>query len=95
LDIYEETGLMNSKSVDTLIDPIAKLLPSQGEPISDPKKYRRLFEKLNYLTITRPDISFAVSVASQFLNSPCVDNWNATFVYRSILKVLLEKVYYT
>lgn len=33
--------------------------------------------KLNYLTVTRPDISFAVSVVSQFLNSPCQEHWDA------------------
>jgi hypothetical protein len=27
--------------------------------------------------VTRPDITFAVSVVSQFLNAPCVDHWNA------------------
>nr|KYP52594.1 Copia protein [Cajanus cajan] len=68
---------MNSKPVDTPMDPNAKLLPSQGEPFSDPERYRRLVGKLNYLTVTRPDISFAVSVVSQFLNSPCAGHWNA------------------
>ena len=33
--------------------------------------------KLNYLTLTRPDISFPVSIVSQFLNSPCDSHWNA------------------
>jgi len=74
LDILEKTGLMNSKSIETPMDPNAKLLPSQGEPLSDPEKYRRLVGKLNYLTVTRLDISFAVSVMSQFLNFPCVDH---------------------
>jgi len=37
----------------------------------------RLVGKLNYLTITRLDISFVVSVVNQFLNFPCVDHWNA------------------
>jgi len=32
---------------------------------------------LNYLTVTCPDISFAISVVSEFLNFPCVDNGNA------------------
>ena len=30
LDILEEIGLMNSKSVDTPMDPNVKLLPNQG-----------------------------------------------------------------
>ncbi|RVW63226.1 Copia protein [Vitis vinifera] len=33
--------------------------------------------KLNYLTITRPDISFPVSVVSQFLQSPSDSHWDA------------------
>ncbi|RVX19942.1 Retrovirus-related Pol polyprotein from transposon TNT 1-94 [Vitis vinifera] len=33
--------------------------------------------KLNYLTITRPNISFPVSVVSQFLQSPCDSHWDA------------------
>jgi hypothetical protein len=27
--------------------------------------------------VTRPDITFVVSVVSQFLNAPCDDHWNA------------------
>ena len=33
--------------------------------------------KLNYLTVTRPVISFPVSVASQFMTSPCDSHWEA------------------
>jgi len=36
------------------MDHNVKLLPNQGEPLSDPEKYKRLVGKLNYLTITRP-----------------------------------------
>jgi len=64
LNLLEETGLMNSKFVDTPMDSNAKLLPSQGESLSDLKKNRRLVAKFNYLTVTRPDISFAVGVLS-------------------------------
>ena len=68
-----------------------KLLPNQGEPLSDPEKYRRLVGKLNYLTITRPDISFAISVVSQFLNSPCEDHWNAVIHIVKYIKGSLGK----
>ncbi|RVW62553.1 Retrovirus-related Pol polyprotein from transposon RE2 [Vitis vinifera] len=53
------------------------LSPKEGEPLGDPGRYRRLVGKLNYLTITRPDISFPVSVVSQFLQSPCDSHWDA------------------
>ena len=71
LDILTDTGMLDCKPVDTPMDPNVKLVPSQGELLRDPRIYRRLVGKLNYLTITRPDISFPVSVVSQFLQSPC------------------------
>ncbi|RVW55440.1 Retrovirus-related Pol polyprotein from transposon RE1 [Vitis vinifera] len=77
LDILEETGMLDCKPVDTPMDPNVKLVPGQGEPLGDPGRYRRLVGKLNYLTITRPDISFLVSVVSQFLQSPCDSHWDA------------------
>ena len=33
LDILEETGMLDYKLVDTLMDPNVKLVPGQGEPI--------------------------------------------------------------
>nr|ABN08283.1 hypothetical protein MtrDRAFT_AC155889g9v2 [Medicago truncatula] len=76
LDILEETGLLACRPSDTPMDPNVKLLPGQREPLKDPGRYRRLVGKLNYLTVTRPDITFVVSVVSQFLNAPCDDHWN-------------------
>jgi hypothetical protein len=69
LDILTETGMLDCRPSDTPMDPNVKLLPDQGEPLKDPEKYRRLVGRLNYLT--KSDISFAVSVASQFLHAPC------------------------
>ncbi|XP_061366398.1 uncharacterized protein LOC133317477 [Gastrolobium bilobum] len=73
------------------MDPSVKLLPNQGEPLSDHKRYRRLVEKLNYLTVTRPDISFAISVVSQFLNSPCQEHRNAVIPILRYIKAFLGK----
>ena len=75
LDILEETGLLGSKPVETPMDPNVKLYEDQGELLSNPERYCRLVSKLNYLTITRPDISFAVSVLSQYMKDPCVPHW--------------------
>ena len=67
LDILEETGMLDYIPIDTPMDSNVKLVPGQGEPLRDPGKYRRLLGRLNYLTITRPDISFPMSIISQFI----------------------------
>ena len=71
LNILEETSMLDCKPIDTSMDPNVKFVLEQGEPLQDTKRYRRLVERLNYFTITRPNISFPVSVVSQFLQSPC------------------------
>lgn len=65
LDFSEEARLLGLKPVETHIDPNVKLHADHREKLQNPKKYRRLVGKLNYLTISHSDISFAVSVVSQ------------------------------
>jgi len=62
--------MLNAKLVDTLMDPNVKLVPNQREPYSNRVRYTRLVGKLNYLTMTRPNITFVV-IVSQCLNTPC------------------------
>ncbi|XP_019179162.1 PREDICTED: uncharacterized protein LOC109174378 [Ipomoea nil] len=77
LDLLEESGLLGSKPCETPMDQGVKLIPSEGEPLEDPERYRRLVGKLNYLTITRSDITFPVSVVSQFMANPTKFHWEA------------------
>ncbi|KAF3621221.1 hypothetical protein FXO37_32903 [Capsicum annuum] len=62
LDILKETGMMGCRPIDTPMDQNAKFLPGQGESLSDTGRYRRLVGKLNYLTVTRPGISFSIAM---------------------------------
>ncbi|KAK9062929.1 hypothetical protein SSX86_003558 [Deinandra increscens subsp. villosa] len=57
--------------------PNGRLGAHEGDPLADAEKYRRIVGKLNYLTITRPDIAFPVSVVSQFMSSPRTSHWEA------------------
>ena len=41
----------------------------------DPKRYRRLVGKLNYLTVIHRDITYYVSIVSQCMSSLTFDNW--------------------
>ena len=77
LDILEETSLLGSKPVETPMDSNVKLYEDYGELLSNPNRYHRLVGKLNYLKIIRPNISFAVSVVSQYMKDPCLPHWEA------------------
>ena len=92
LDILEETSMLDYKPVNTPMDPNVKLIPGQGEPLGNPGIYRQLVGKLNYLTITRPGISFLVSVVSQFLQSPCDSCWDAVIRILRYIKSTPAKV---
>ena len=46
--------------------------------LDDPERYRRLIEKLIYLTVTRPDITFDIGVLSRFMHQPREAHWTTT-----------------
>ena len=48
-----------------------KLCASDGSLLPNPTLYRQLVDSLNYLTITRLDISHAVHIVSQLMSAPC------------------------
>ncbi|KAL0537488.1 hypothetical protein IC582_026466 [Cucumis melo] len=62
-------------------------LVNKGELCKDPKGYRRLVGKLNYSTVTRPNIAYFVDVVSQFIFSPSMDHWVAVEQILCYLKV--------
>ncbi|GAV78980.1 hypothetical protein CFOL_v3_22445, partial [Cephalotus follicularis] len=86
LDIFSDASLSDCKPSDSPMDPLVKLDNEKGELLHDPEKYRRLAGKLNYLTITRPDISFAVSVVSQFMSAPRTTHWQTVLYIIRYLK---------
>ncbi|XP_019084251.1 PREDICTED: uncharacterized protein LOC109125910 [Camelina sativa] len=50
--------------------PNLKMYKEQGDLLEDRKQYRRIVGKLMYLTITRPDITFAVNKLCQYISAP-------------------------
>ncbi|GKV11664.1 hypothetical protein SLEP1_g22904 [Rubroshorea leprosula] len=69
-DLISKAGLIDSKIASTPFEPNAWLTPMDGSPLRDPTVYRQLVGSLVYLTVTRPDIAYAVHIVSQFMTSP-------------------------
>ena len=62
-DLLSETGKLGVKSCSSPMVP-GVYLTKEGETFEDPERYRRLVGKMNYLTVTRSDISHSVGVVS-------------------------------
>jgi hypothetical protein len=77
LDLLAETGMLDCKPVATPIEMNHKLgiYPNQSQ--TDKGRYQRLVGRLIYLSHTRPDIAYAVSVVSQFMHSPSKEHMEA------------------
>ncbi|XP_073041799.1 uncharacterized protein [Primulina eburnea] len=69
LDLLTETGMLGCKPAEPPMEPNVKLQPAGTKSVKERERYRRLVEKLIYLSHTRPDIAFPVSVVSQFMHS--------------------------
>ena len=57
-------------STSTPVDARAKLSATEGSPITDPTEYRSLAGALQYLTLTRPDLAYAVQQVCLFMHDP-------------------------
>ena len=64
LDLLKEAWTIGCKPANTPIDPNHKLGSGLDESLVDKEKYKRLVGKLIYLSHTRPNIAYAVSVVS-------------------------------
>jgi histone deacetylase 1/2 len=86
-DIIKRAGMNHSKPINTPLSSVEKLSVAKGEQLGpeDSTKYRRIVGAMQYLTLTRPDISFAVNKVCQFLHAPTTVHWSAVKrIYYSI-----------
>ncbi|KAK8943380.1 hypothetical protein KSP40_PGU006061 [Platanthera guangdongensis] len=80
LDLLKDVGQSGCKPDTTLMDANHKLRAHASDddlPLQNLEYYRRLVGKLIYLTVTRPDISFAIGIVSRFMHAPRVSHLQA------------------
>ena len=67
LDMLSRFGMTGCKPITTPLEVNGKLTQDGGELIDDVTMYRSMVGSLIYMTITRPDLSYAVGLVSQFM----------------------------
>ncbi|XP_075658622.1 uncharacterized protein LOC142628397 [Castanea sativa] len=82
LEILEDASLLGCKPSRVPMDQTLKLSKFDGELLNDSSRYRRLVGRILYLTITMPNVTFAIHKLSQFMARPRKPH------YATALKVL-------
>jgi hypothetical protein len=90
-EILERAGMSSCKSCPTPVDTKPKLSVKTSTPYEDPSLYRSLAGALQYLTFTRPDITYAVQQICLFMHDPMDDHMHSL---RRILRYIQGTSHY-
>ena len=68
-NLLQKYGMLDCKPLALPIEVNSKLSITEGKDLEDSMMYRQIVGSLIYLTLTRPDIAFAVGVVSRFMQT--------------------------
>jgi hypothetical protein len=90
-DLLKRAGMSDCKPVATPMSNTEKMSVHSGSVLGehDATRYRSIVGALQYLTLTRPDISFSINKVCQFLHSPTTQHWMAV---KRILRYIKSSV---
>ncbi|GJV79342.1 ribonuclease H-like domain-containing protein [Tanacetum coccineum] len=69
IELLKQAHMLNCNPTRTHVDTESKLGP-EGTPVSDPTLYRSLAGGLQYLTFTRPNLSYVVQQICLYMHDP-------------------------
>jgi len=70
LEVLKRFGMENNNSVHNPIVPGYKLIKDEDGVKVDKTYYKQVVDSLMYLTTTRPDMMFVVSLISRYMENP-------------------------
>jgi histone deacetylase 1/2 len=78
-DLLTKVGMLQCTPCPTPLSVNDKLSLTDGSPLGseDSTNYRSIVGALQYLTLTRPDLSFSVNKVCQYLHAPTTTHWTA------------------
>ncbi|KAF5451074.1 hypothetical protein F2P56_031373 [Juglans regia] len=74
-NLLQRTKMLDAKHVSSPMSSSQKLSLFSGATYPDPSNYRSIVGALQYLSLTRLDISFAVNKVCQFMHKPTEKHW--------------------
>jgi hypothetical protein len=77
VDLLKRTKMLEAKPVISPMGSTTSLTAHEGESFSDVTLFRSTVGALQYLSLTCPDIAFAVNKLSQFMHKPTILHWQS------------------
>ena len=90
-ELLDHTRISSAKDVSTPLSTTQSFQLVDGTVIVDRSKFRRIIGSLQYISLTRPDISFAVNKLSQFMHKPTTNHWTTT---KRLFRYLKQTIFY-
>lgn len=91
VDLVRNTNMLEVKPISFPMAQSTSLSAFEGDPLSDVTLYRSTVRALQYLSITRPDISFTVNKLSQFMHRPTNIHWQSV---KCLLHYLKQTIHF-
>uniref|UniRef100_A0A2N9I0C7 Reverse transcriptase Ty1/copia-type domain-containing protein n=1 Tax=Fagus sylvatica TaxID=28930 RepID=A0A2N9I0C7_FAGSY len=90
-ELLAKTSMSGAKDVSTPLSTTQSLQLIDGTAAVDSSEFRRILGSLQYLSLTHPDISFAVNKLSQFMHKPTSNHWTAI---KRLLRYLKQTIFH-
>ena len=90
-DLLTKLNMHGAKAVVTPLSTTTVLKLLDGTSSVDSTEYRSIIGALQYLSLTRPDISFAVNKLSQFMHKPTATHLTAA---KRLLRYLKHTIFH-
>ena len=90
-NLLAEFAMIDFKPCKTPCSPNQHLLPNDSPFLPNPTSYQSLVDALQYPTFTRPDLSFAIQQACQYMGNPTQNHFQAS---KRILRYIRGTLHY-
>ncbi|GKD97375.1 retrovirus-related pol polyprotein from transposon TNT 1-94 [Tanacetum coccineum] len=77
LELLQSAGLSNCNLVSSPMVTSSSLSSDDSTAFFNPIKYRQVVGSLQYVTLSWPDIAFAVNKVCQYMHAPTENHWSA------------------
>ena len=91
LNLLRKTKMLEAKPINSPMAQSTSLFAFEEDPLDDTTLYRSTVGALQYLSLTRPDITFTVKKLSPYMHRPTSLHWQSV---KRLLRYLKQTIHF-